>query len=174
MSDSLWPSWTAAPQASLSVTISLSLLKLMPIESVMSSNHLILCHPLLPPPSIFPSIRVFSIESALYIRWPKYWSFSFNITPSNEYSGFISLSIDWSIPNLQPLFSHENLSFLFHFPICWNHLINCLSWDYISLFTNSLWCWQGNKLETEITSKWYKIQKSVLYRAIIKIVLYKQ
>ena len=77
--------WTAAHQASLSITNSRSLLKLMSIESVMASNHLILCHPLLLPPSIFPSIRVFSNESVLRIRWPKYWSFSFSISPSNEY-----------------------------------------------------------------------------------------
>ena len=72
-----------------------SLLKLMSVESVMPSNHLILCHLLLLPPSIFPSIRIFSNESALRIRWPKYWSFSFNISPSNEYSGLISFSMDW-------------------------------------------------------------------------------
>ena len=82
--------WTAARQASLSTTNTQSLLKLMSIESVMPSNHLILCHPLLPLPSIFPSIRVFSNESVLRIRWPKYWSFSFSIRPSNEYSGLIS------------------------------------------------------------------------------------
>ena len=82
--------WTVALQASLSITNSQSLLKLMPIESVMPSNHLILCHPLLLPPSIFPSIRVFSNESVLHIRWPTYWSFS-----SNEYSGLISLRMDW-------------------------------------------------------------------------------
>ena len=87
--------WTAARQASLSFTHSWSLLKLMPIESVIPSNHLILCHPLLLPPSIFPSIRVFSIESVLSIRWPKYWSFSFSISPSNEYSGLISFRMDW-------------------------------------------------------------------------------
>jgi len=81
--------WTAAYQASLSITNSQSLLKLMSIESVMSSNHLILCGPLLLLPSTFPSIRVFSNESALHIRWPKYWSFSFSISPSNEYSGLI-------------------------------------------------------------------------------------
>ena len=86
--------WTAAHQASLSITNSRSLLKLMSIESVMPSNHLILCHPLLPP-SIFSSIRVFSNESVLRIRWPKYWSFSFSISPSNEYSGLISFRIDW-------------------------------------------------------------------------------
>ena len=85
--------WTAETKASLSFTISLSLLKLMSIESMMLSNHLILCHPLLLLPSICPRIRVFSNESALHIRWPKYWSFS--ISPSNEYSGFISFRIDW-------------------------------------------------------------------------------
>ena len=85
----------AARQASLSFTISLSLLKLTSIELVMPSNHLILCCPLLLPPSIFPSIRVFFNESALHIRWPKYWSFSFSISPSSEYSGLISLRMDW-------------------------------------------------------------------------------
>ena len=92
MSDSATP-WTAAHQASLSITNSWSLFKLMTL--VMSSNHLILCHPLLLLPSIFPSIRVFSNESILRIRWPKYWSFSFSISPSNEYSGLISFRMDW-------------------------------------------------------------------------------
>ena len=87
--------WTAIHQASLSLTISWSLLKFLSIESVMPPNHLILCHPLLLLPSIFPSIRVFSSESALHIRWPKQWNFSFCISPSNEYSGFISFMIDW-------------------------------------------------------------------------------
>ena len=87
--------WTVAHQASLSITNSQSLLKLMSSELVMPSNHLILCHPLLLPPSIFPSIRVFSNESVLHIRWPKYWSFSFRISPSNEYPGLISFRIDW-------------------------------------------------------------------------------
>ena len=87
--------WAAACQASLSITNSQSLLKLMSIKSVMPSNHLILCHPLLLLPSIFPSIRVFCSESVLRIRWPKYWSFSFSISPSNEYSGLISFRIDW-------------------------------------------------------------------------------
>ena len=87
--------WTAAHQASLSITNSWSLLKLMSIESVMPSNHLILCRSLLSLPSIFPSIRVFSSGSVLCIRWPKYWSFSFSISPLNEYSGLISLRIDW-------------------------------------------------------------------------------
>ena len=87
--------WTAAHQASLSVTDSQSLLKLMSVEPVMPSNHLIFCCPLLLLPSVFPSISVFSNESVLHIRWPKYWSFSFSISPSNEYSGLISFRIDW-------------------------------------------------------------------------------
>ena len=87
--------WTAARQASLSITSSRSLLKLMSIESVMRSNHLILSHPLLLLPSIFPSVRVFSNESALCIRWSKYWRFSFSISPSNEYLGLISFRMDW-------------------------------------------------------------------------------
>ena len=88
-------SWTAAHQASLAFTISGSLLRLLAIELMMSSNHLILCHPLLLPPSVFPSFRVFSYESVLPIRWPKYWSFSFSIRPSNEHSGLISFRMDW-------------------------------------------------------------------------------
>ena len=88
--------WTAACQASLSFTISQSLLKLMSGELVMSSNHLIFCHPLLLLPSIFPGIRVFSDGSALHIWWPKFWSFSFSISPSNEYSGLISFKMQWS------------------------------------------------------------------------------
>ena len=88
-------SWTAAEQTSLSLTIFQNLFKLMSIESLMPSNHLLLCHPLLLLPLIFPSIRVFSNESVLCIRWPKHWSFSFSISPSSEYSGLISLRIDW-------------------------------------------------------------------------------
>ena len=87
--------WTVAHQASLSFTISQNLLKFISIESVMPSNHLLLCCPLLFLPSNFPSIRVFSNESILLIRWPKYWSFNFSISPFNEFSGFISFSIDW-------------------------------------------------------------------------------
>ena len=93
VSDSLWPPWTAAWQDSLSITKSWSLLKLLSIKLVMPSNHLILYCPLLLLSSIFPSIRVFSSESALCIRWPQYWSFSFNISPSNEYSGLISFRV---------------------------------------------------------------------------------
>ena len=87
--------WTAACQASLSITISRSLVKLMCTESVIPFNHLILCHPLLLLPSIFPSIRVFSNESVLHVMWPKDWNFSFSVSPSNEYSGLISFKIDW-------------------------------------------------------------------------------
>ena len=102
--------WTAACQASLSITNSRSLLKLMSIESVMPSNQLILCHSLLLLPSIFPIIRVFSKESVLCIRWPKYWSFTFNISPSNEYSGPISFRIVWfdclAVQGLSRVFSN--------------------------------------------------------------------
>ena len=105
--------WTATHQDSLSITNSQSLLKLMSIKSVMPSNHLILCCPLLLLPSIFPSIRVFSNESVLCIRWPKYWSFSFTISPSNEYSEMISFRIDWfDLPvvqgTLKNLLQHHN------------------------------------------------------------------
>ena len=94
--------WIAACHASLSITNSQSLLILLSIESVRSSNHLILCPPLLLPPSIFPNIRVFSNKSVLHFRWPKYWSFSFSISPSNEYSGLISFRIDWlDLPAVQ-------------------------------------------------------------------------
>ena len=95
--------WTAACQVFLSFTISQSLLKLMFVKTVMPYNHLILCLPLLPLPSILPSIRVFSNEWALVIKWPKYWSFSFSISPSNEYSGLISFRIDWFDLNYNPI-----------------------------------------------------------------------
>ena len=105
--------WTTAHQASLSFTTSWSLLKLKSIESVMPSNHLLLCCPLLLLPSIFPSIRAFSNELALLIRWPKYWSFSFSISPSNEYSGLISFKTDWldlhAVPGtLKSLLQHHS------------------------------------------------------------------
>ena len=95
MSDSLPPHGLQHAQASLSITNSWSLLKLTSIELLMPSNHLILCHPLLLLPSVFPSIKVFSSESDFHIRWPKYWSFSFSISPPNEYSALISFRIDW-------------------------------------------------------------------------------
>ena len=102
-------SWTAAHQASLSFTISWSLLKLMTIKSVMPSNHLILCCSLLLLPSIFPSLRVFSNELDLHIRWPKYWSFSFSISPSSEYSGLISSKVDWfDLLAVQSVLQHQN------------------------------------------------------------------
>ena len=109
--------WTAVSQASLSITNLWSLLRLMSIKSVMPSNHLILCLPLPLLPSIFPSIRVFSIESVLHIRWPKYWSFSFSISPSNEYSGLISFRIDWFDlfavqGTLKNLLQHHSSTFL--------------------------------------------------------------
>ena len=109
--------WTVAHQSSLSITNSRSLLKLISIESVMPSNHLILCHPLLLLPSVFPSIRIFSNESALRIRWPKYWSFSFSISLSNQYSGLISFRIDWFDflafqGTLKRLLQHHNLKAL--------------------------------------------------------------
>ena len=105
--------WTAACQDSLPFTISQSLLKFMSIESVVLSKHFIFCHPLLLLPSIFPSIRVFSSESAFHTRWPKYWSFSFSISPSYEYSELISIRIDWFDPlaaqgTLKSLLQHGN------------------------------------------------------------------
>ena len=120
--------WVAARQASLSITNSWSSPKHMSIKSVMPSNHLILCHPLLLLPSIFPSIRVFSNESALHIRWPKYWSFSFSICPSNEYSGLISFRIDWLDllalqGTLKSLLQHHNskASILWHSAFLWSN-----------------------------------------------------
>ena len=113
--------WSAACQASLSITNSRSLLKLMSIESVMPSNHFILCCPLLLPPSIFLSIGVFSNEPVLHIRWPKYWSFSFSISPSSEFSGLISFRMDWldllAVPGtLKSLLQHPSskVSILWH------------------------------------------------------------
>ena len=119
MPNSLQP-WTAAHQASQSFTISRSLLKLMSIESMMPPNHLNLCNPLFLLPSTFPGIRVFSSESALGIRWPKYWNFSFSISPANEYSRLISCRIDWfdllavqgTLKSLQPQFTSINSSVL--------------------------------------------------------------
>ena len=112
VSDFVTP-WTAARQASQSITNSWSLLKLMSIELVMPSNHFILCHPLLLLPSIFPSIRIFSSESVLHIRWPKYWSFSFNISPSNEHPGLISRRMDWldlfAVQGLSRVFSNTTV-----------------------------------------------------------------
>ena len=113
--------WTAARQAFLSIINSWSLFKLMSIDSVMPSNHLILCCPLLFLPSIFPSIRVFSIESVLRIRWPKYWSFSFSFSPSNEYSGLISIRIDWC-DLLAVQGTLKSLSLLFHMELLFHRI----------------------------------------------------
>ena len=125
--------WNAANQACLSITSSQGVLKIMSTKSVMSSNHLILCNPFLFLPSIFPNIRVFSNESVLHIRWPKYWHFSFSISPSNEYSGPISFRIDWcdllavgilSVPLVSLVFLKTSLVFpICHFPLflCIDH-----------------------------------------------------
>ena len=127
--DSATP-WTEAHQATLSITNSQSLLKLMSIESVMPSNHLILYHPLLLRPSIFPSIRVFSNKSVLHIRWPKYWSFSFSfsISPSNDYSGLISFRMEWfdllAVKGLSRVFSNntvQNHQFFSSQPSLWSN-----------------------------------------------------
>ena len=142
--------WTAVLQASLSTINCLSLLKLMSIESVMPSNHLILCHLLLLLPSIFPRIKVFSNESVLRIRWPKYWSFSFSISPSNEYSGLISFRIDWLDPSLRdsqesspvPQFKNINssaISFLYSPSLTSIHDY----WKNHNLDQTDL-CWQSN------------------------------
>ena len=125
--------WTAARQAFLSITSSQSPSKPMSIESVMSSNHLILCHPLLRLPSVFPSIRVFSNEWALRIRWPKYWSFSFSISPSNEYSGLISFRMDWlDLLAVQGTLKNLLLRVLLHYHLYKFHI-------YVLVYCNSLY-----------------------------------
>ena len=128
--------WTAAHQASLSITNSRSLPKRMSSESVMPSNHLILCRPLLLPPSLFPSIRVFSNESIHHIRWPKYWSFSFSISPSNEHSGLISSRIDWlDIHSYLPLWaSHHHRHHLFLISRC---LVSWQDYPSTGFFTHT-------------------------------------
>ena len=144
--------WNAASQVSLSFTISQSLFKLMSIELVMPSNHLVLCCPLLLLPSIFPSIRVFSNESALPIRWPKYWSFSFSISPSNEYSGLISFRIDWfdlaAQGTLKSLLQHHSLkaSILWHSAF----LIKYVFEDHYSVTGNIL-----EKIENQLITASY-------------------
>ena len=130
--------WTAACQASLYITNSQSLLKLMFIELVMPSNHLILCCPLLLLPSIFPSIRIFSNESVLCIRWPKYWSFCFSVSPSNDYSGLISFRMDWLDLLCNPRDSQESSptpQFIYLFILAFIHLF-----VHLYLFT---WLLQG-------------------------------
>ena len=152
MSGSLQPPWSSACQASLSITYSWSLLKLMSIELVMPSNHLILCHPLLLSPLIFPSIRVFTIESVLHIRWPKYWSFSFSISPSNEYSGLISFRIDWlnllavqgTLKSLLQLHSSKALIFLMLSFVYSATLTSILDYWKNHSFDQTDLCWQSN------------------------------
>ena len=123
--------WTAARQASLSITNSWSFLELIFIESVMISNHLILCHPLLILPLIFPSIRVFSNESALRIRWPKYWTFSFSISPSSEYSGLISCRMDW----LDLLAVQKTLKSLLQHHSSKPSILRCSAFFIVQLYT---------------------------------------
>ena len=136
-------SWTAACQASLSITNSRSLLKLMSIASVMPSNHLILWHPLQLPPSVFPSIRVFSNELALLIRWPKYWSFGFSISPSNEYSGLISFRVDWFGSPCSPRDSQESSPT----PQFKSISSSVLSFLYSPTLTSILDYWKNHSLE---------------------------
>ena len=132
--------WSAAHQASLSITNSQSSLKLMSIVSAMLSNCPILCHPLLLLPSIFPSIRVFSSESALHIRWPKYWSFSFNISASNEYSGLISFRMDW----LDLLAVQGTLKSLLQHPSSKASIFLALSFLYSPTFTSIHEYWKNH------------------------------
>ena len=139
---------TAVPQASLSITNSQSLLKLMSIKSVMSSNHLFLCHPLLLLPSIFPSIRVFFKESVLCIRWPKYWSFSFSLSPSNEYSGLISFRIDW----LDLLAVQGTLKSLLQHHSSKASILQCLTFFMVQLI--SIYDYQKNHIFDQMNLCW--------------------
>ena len=148
--------WTAARQASLSFTISWSLFKIISIDLVMPSNHLIFCHPLLLPSSIFPSIRVFSNESVLRIRWPKYWSFSFSISPSNEYSGLISFRMDLldllaSQGTLKSLLPHHSSkasvlqgSAFFVVQLSYPHMTTGKTTALIRQTLTRLLCWQSD------------------------------
>ena len=142
MSDSVTP-WTAACQASLSITNSWTLLKLMSIELVMSSNHLILCCPLLLLPSIFASIKVFSNKSVLHIRWPKYWSFSFSISSSNEYPGLISFRMDW----LNLLSVQGTLKSLLLTPQFKSINSSALSFLYSPTLTSIHDCWKNHSFD---------------------------
>ena len=134
--------WATARWASLAITNSWSLLKLMSIELVMPSNHLILCHPLLFPPTIFPSIRVFSKESVLPIRWPKYWSFSFNISTSNEYSDWFSLGLTDCISLLS-----KGLSRVFSNTTVQKHQFSALSFLYSPTLTSIHDYWKNHSLD---------------------------
>ena len=195
MSDSANP-WTAARQASLSFTISQSLLKLMSIESVMPSNHLVLCHPLHLLLLVFPNIRIFSNESALCLRWPKYWSFSFSISPSNEYSGLISFRIDWFDP-WSPRYSQESsLTPQFKTSILWcsafcmvqlshpymtiGKTIALIRWTFVgkvmSLFCNMLYMYGWVPLlfswnYHNIVNQLYPIQNKKVFLKILKTIM---
>ena len=138
--------WTAACQASLSITNSQRLLKLMSFESVTPSNHLILCRPFLLLPSIFPSIRIFSNESVLRIRWPEYWNFSFSISPSNEYSGLISFRMDWldlhavqgTLKSLLQHHSSKASGYIFLLMCCWILFAKILLIIFASMFISDI------------------------------------
>ena len=135
--------WTAAHQASLSITNSWSFLQLMSTESVMASNQLILCRPLLLPLLIFPSIRVFSSESVLHIRWPKYWSFSFSISPSNEYSGLISFRMDW----LDLLAAQGTLKSLLQHHSSKASILHCTAFFYGPVLTFIHDYWKNHRID---------------------------
>ena len=145
--------WIAGLQASLSITNSGSLLKLMSIESVMPSNHLILYCPLLLPLSIFSSIRVFSNESGLRIRWPKYWSFSFSISPSNEYSGLISFRMDW----LDVLAAQGTLKSLLQHHSSKASILQCLSFFIVQLSHVVQLLWRDNE-QRRYQKLWFQFQ----------------
>ena len=153
--------WTAARQTSLSITSSWSILKLMSIESVMPSNHLILCHPLLQP-SIFPSIRVFSNESVLRIRWANYWSFSFSISPSNEYSGFISFRMDW----LDLLAVQGTLESLFQHHSSKASILRCLAFFIVQL--SHPYITTGKPIAL---TRWTLLPMSLLFNMLSRLVI---
>ena len=166
-------SWTAACQASLPITNSQSLLQVMSIESVTPSNHLILCHYLLLPPSIFPSISVFSNESVLHFRWPKYWSFSFSICPSNEYSGLISFRIEWLDllavqGNLKSLLQHHSSKALIlqhsaFFIVQPSHAYMTTIHNYIKTIALTRWTFVGKVMSPLFISYFFKDVLVLIY-----------
>ena len=163
VSDSVTP-WAAAHQASLSIINSWSLLKLMSIESVMPSSHLILCRPLLLLPPIPPSIRILSSESVLHIRWAEYWSFSFKISPSNEYSGLISFKMDW----LGLLAVHETLKSLLQ-----HHSSKASILQHSAFFTAQLSCPYMTTRKTIALTRWTFVGKviSLLFNMLSRLVI---
>ena len=156
--------WTAVCQASLFITNSWSLLKLMSFDLVMPCNHLILCHPLLLPPSIFPSIRVFCKESVLCIRWPKYWSFSFSISPSNEHPGLISFRMDW----LDPLAGQGTLKSLLQHHSSKASILQCSAFFIVQL--SHPYMTTG---KTKALTKWTFVGKvmSLLFNMLSRLVI---